>query len=504
VKIEEVRTSFTVYVIASQTPTVAGVSEALGQAGYMVANFNELTAAFSELYSNPPHIIIFDAQERQFDLGKAIKQVMSQLPESHVFLVTKVENRSKAAAWLDQGAYDLILTPFTSPLEPVRAVDRAAERDYFMYLNERLMENKDEPARSGPDPKESEPPTQITTVQPGLGEDFHLEYARKLFEQTTVDEAIQVFMSSASNALGSCPAVYFRFIPNRRVLLAGFGEKVEGVDLRDLGMNLNEAVEGFRATHLREPMKIAPFVQMVKEVFGAPAFFAVPVRALTEIQGLVCFLVPEPKGALIELTQEWLALLEKAVSLVEAEKRLHVVSIRDPVTDLLNRQAFLTRVTEEISRSRRTHFPTSLILIAVDQFGQLTSSYGQEEAQLVFRTVGKILQKHSRVNDILARTGVDEFGMLLPHTGREGGLIKAERLRLIVESADFSKVLSRFPKLTVSVGVSEYPGLVRDAEELVQSADEALYQVRGTGNKISVARVPANFQPDFQAMEKAP
>src|SRR6185312_17132501 len=105
----------------------------------------------------------------------------------------------------------------------------------------------------------------------------------------------------------------------------------------------------------------------------------------------------------------------------------------------------------------------------------------------IMRTVARILDKHSRVNDIVGRTSPDEFGLLLPHTSKQGAMIKAERLRRIFEAAAFDRVLKDFPRLTVSLGVSEYPSLSRDAEELMQSADEALYQVRKAGNKACVA-----------------
>ncbi len=137
-KIEEARPSFTVYLIASEPGRLDGISESLGLAGYMCAMFSELTAAMSEMFSNPPHFLLFDAMETRFSIKKAIKQVNAQLPESHVYLVTPASERETAAPMLEQGVYDLILTPVASPTELVRKLDRAAERDYFMYLNERL------------------------------------------------------------------------------------------------------------------------------------------------------------------------------------------------------------------------------------------------------------------------------------------------------------------------------------------------------------------------------
>ena len=497
-KIEEVRTSFTVYLISSQLDKFNGVAESLGKAGYMVASFSELTPALSEFFSNPPHFLLFDAQEKKFDLKKAIQQISAQLPESHLYLLTPQEERTKAVSYLDKGIYELILMPLASPLELVRSLDRAAERDYFMYVNERLMETPQSPA------SETQAGTHVTAALPAAGEDFNLEFARRLFAQSSPDECVKVFMSSASHALGGYPAVYFRYVQNRRVLLAAFGEQMQATDLNGLGIDLNEAAPGFRTVQLREPAKIAPLAQMIKDVFQAENFFAMPIRALGEIQGVVFLLTAPPAGGMNDLMLEWLWLLEKALSLLEAEKRLHVVSTKDAATDLLNRQNFVIKISQEVSRSRRTFLPTSLISISVDQYGQLSSHYGQEEAQVILRTAARILEKHSRVNDILGRTAVDEFGLLLPHTDLRGAMIKAERLRLIFESADFSKVLHGFSKLTISLGVSEYPSLVRDAEELQQSADEALFQVRKAGNKTCVAKAPEGFEPDFRAEVKGP
>lgn len=499
-KIEEVRTSFTVYVIASQLEQFSGVTESLGLAGYMVAGFKDLTSAFSEFFTNPPHFVLFEAQEKAFDLKKAIQQVTQQLPESHIFLITPVADREKVVPFFEAGVYDLILLPLTSQVELVRALDRAAERDYFMYLNERLMQAEKPQPTAPAAPSASDP--SAPSALPAFSEDFHLEFARKLFAQTTLDECMQVFLNSAAHALGASPAVFFKYVQNRRVVMAAYGANLGEVDISGLGMNFNDTAPGFRTVQLREPMRISPFVEMVKEVFSVDDFFAWPVRALGEIQGVICFLSKPPVAALHDLLLEWLSLLEKAVSLVEAEKRLHVVSIRDTGTGLLNRQAFVSKIHEEVSRSRRTHLPTCLVMIAVDQFGQLSSLYGQEEAQLILRVAARALEKHSRVNDILGRTGVDEFGLLLPHTTKEGAMIKAERLRLMIEGADFSKVLHGFDHLTISLGISEYPGMVRDSDELLQSADEALFSVRKVGNKTCVAKAPDGFEPDFKAQEK--
>lgn len=488
---DEVRSSFTVYLVASDLADFEGLAESLGLAGYMVASFSELTAAFSELPSNPPHLLIFDANERRFPLAATIEQVAAQLPESHIFLLTPLDQRTKFVDMLNEGVYDLIYTPLVSPVEVLRALDRAAERDYFMYMSERLSETARAP--------EAEEITRVTENAPIPVGPVADGFARNLFDAPSADVAITVFLRAVSVLLGGTPAVYFKYVANRRVLMASMGVGID--DVGNLGVDFNRSAD-FRSAHLRDPMGIPEIGELASGVFQSEEYFALPIEALGDLQGLALFLAPQPGGVDAQMVHEWLKLLQKALGLIEAEKRLHVSSVKDPVTDLLNRQTFIGRIDQEISRARRLNMPVSLCLIAVDPFEAIASEIGSEEAAVILRMVAKIIEKHSRVNDVLGRSGNDEIGILLPHTGKRGAAIKAERLRRILESADFSKVLPAFPKITVSIGVSEYPTLTRDADELLNSADEALFTIRKIGNKTCLAQAPENHTPDFNVAEK--
>ncbi len=488
-KIEEVRPSFTVYAIASQIDRLEGLTDSLSLAGYMVVNFTELTAAFSELQSNPPHFVLFDAAESGFPLKKGIKQVTAQLPETHIILVTPVDQREQAAVYLEEGVYDLILTPLSSQTELVRSLDRAAERDYFMYMNERLM---------------AAPPASAVgeTTSPAIASDIHRAFTSELFRQKTSDACVEVFLKSVSGLMGTCPAVYFRYLANRRVLMAMQGYAIEGVELSGLGLDFNAMNSGFRASQLRDPMSVGELRGLINEVFHTSEYFALPIEVFNELQGIAVFLRTSLNGEFAATLQEWTLYLERALSLLEAEKRLHVMSVKDPATDLFNRATFLAKVREEVSRARRTNLPVALVMVSIDPYTQMVNQAGQDEAHVMLKMVARIFEKHSRVNDILGRTGPGEFGVILPHTGRQGALIKAERLRRIIESADFSRVVAAFAGITISLGVSEYPSMVRDADELLQSSGEALDRIREIGNRTCVARAPEGFVADFDVREK--
>ena len=494
-KIEEVRTSFTIYVIATKLDRVDGMAESLALAGYMVVRFNEITAAFSEFFSNPPHLILFDFEESGFDLNAVVTQVGAQLPETHILIAAPVALREKAVEAFADKVYDLIFTPVLSSNQLVRSFDRASERDYFMYMNEQLINGRAPGAAAAALPVEP-------ATSPQMAPDLEPHFAAQLLAMRSEDECLEFFMQAISRRLGGCGSAYFKYIPNRRVLIAAKGENLNGVDLKGLGVNFNEVGRSFRSSHLHDPHSLPEISNMMRDVFGQEDFFAMPVDVLGETQGLLFFLIPPPEGEVAALLRDAHLILEKAMNLIEAEKRLHVLSIKDQSTDLVNRVTFINKITEEVSRSRRSNSPLSLVLIAVDQYGGLVSQCGAEEAQIVLRMMARIFEKHSRVNDVIGRTASDEFGLLLPHTGRKGAMIKAERIRRIIETADFSRVVSAFPQFTISLGVSEYPSLVRDAEELLQSADEALMQVRGNGNKTCAATAPDGFVADFSVQEK--
>jgi len=73
--------------------------EVLSEAGYMCLFFQDLTSAFSEVFTNPPHFLLFDMAEEKWDLKKAFREVKAQLPETHLYLFSALESRPKIAEY---------------------------------------------------------------------------------------------------------------------------------------------------------------------------------------------------------------------------------------------------------------------------------------------------------------------------------------------------------------------------------------------------------------------
>lgn len=477
-KISDLRPSFTIYLIGSQLNSLDEVGRVASEAGFVILRFEDLTSAFSEIASSPPHFIVMDIAEPKIDLKKAFREFHSQLPETHVFLFADLESRPRVAEYFSLGLYDVLWSPSVHAMEWTKSFDRAMERDYFMYMNEQLQ---------------SQSPSA-----PNLGGLSDLVLS--LEKRHNAMDCIKDYLQFGSDTMNGCGALFMRFHGIKKVLATVMGHNISEVVWKGTGVDFSQDVE-FHWPQLREPQTLEPLREMILEIFERSDYQAYPVEFARELVGIVVFLGDQPSPSQLETLALARNLVQTVAGYLELEKQIHSLSVRDATTDVMNRSHFLTRIQSEVMRSRRNEHALSLVLIAIDQYAGVLATKGPHEGQTLLKVFARILEKHSRVNDILARTGSDEFALLLPDTDNEGAIIKAERLRRMIEGADFSQALKSTSKLTISVGVAEYPSHCHDAEELLQAADEALFQVRSKTNKVCVAKPAENFAPDFQPVK---
>jgi diguanylate cyclase (GGDEF)-like protein len=168
---------------------------------------------------------------------------------------------------------------------------------------------------------------------------------------------------------------------------------------------------------------------------------------------------------------------------VERVKQLAYV---DGLTGIFNRRYFEMRILEEIERAARFKHPLALLMADIDHFKRLNDEFGHLLGDEVLRQVSSLLSQHSRKHDILCRYGGEEFVVVLPEIGPEAALVAAEKLRAIIAGWQFPGV----PRpVTVSIGVG---GMRREAmtrDDLVQTADSALYAAKAAGKNRVVGSV---------------
>ncbi len=176
--------------------------------------------------------------------------------------------------------------------------------------------------------------------------------------------------------------------------------------------------------------------------------------------------------------------------------RVRATAERDALTGLYNRRAFDRRLANEEIRFERYRHPLALLILDIDHFKAVNDTHGHEAGDQVLRSVADILANAVRDVDIVARFGGEEFVALLPETSLPAAVDVAERLRAAVEDTVVAWRGSSIP-VRASIGVSACPECVSGTDELMRSADAALYLAKTEGrNRVAAAPVkPASSKP---------
>jgi len=173
-----------------------------------------------------------------------------------------------------------------------------------------------------------------------------------------------------------------------------------------------------------------------------------------------------------------------AMVIARAQRRTRDAAIRlstvDSLTGLFNRTFFFAAIDREIARSARSGRGFCLLMMDLDELKAINDRLGHFHGDRVLRAVGQVILSGVRQIDTAARYGGDEFVVLLPETDPTGGFVLAEKIRLGVNGLDVD--LSD-PAIhpSLSIGVVSYPSDGRTADELIISADGAMYASKRAG-----------------------
>lgn len=171
------------------------------------------------------------------------------------------------------------------------------------------------------------------------------------------------------------------------------------------------------------------------------------------------------------------------------------ISVRDDLTGLYNRKHLLSRLEEEISRSKRYESPITVMLMDIDYFKVINDMYGYQVGDEVLKKIAKILNDVVRKEDIVTRYGDEEFIIALPNTTDRNAYVLAERIRKDVKKFNFFEEENEPMSVTISIGVSTYPFPHMDAEvnTLIRYAEHALYNAKKQGKNKVVLFSQINF-----------
>lgn len=258
-------------------------------------------------------------------------------------------------------------------------------------------------------------------------------------------------------------------------------------DLR--GTFINMVVENRQPIYMSDVTGYRGPVMPFK-VDDARSVYAVPMLYESSLLGLFVML-GRKNDELDPFQTDMLKVLcnQAATSLANAKLHAEIekLATTDGLTGLFNHRVFQERLSEELRRQNRFAKPVSLLLTDIDFFKKINDTYGHPVGDIVLKGVSKIIGESIREIDIASRYGGEEFAVILPGTEGEGATNIAERLRKAVMDKEFSADGKSF-HVTISIGIAIYPSDAKSKEELIERADQALYNAKHGGRNRTVLR----------------
>lgn len=151
----------------------------------------------------------------------------------------------------------------------------------------------------------------------------------------------------------------------------------------------------------------------------------------------------------------------------------------DILTGIYNYRYFSNAFKEKIAKAKKEGSLLAFMFLDIDFFKNYNDLNGHQKGDVVLKTIASILLESTRKADIVARYGGEEFVIVMPDVTEEEALKIGEKIRLKVENTYFeNQEYQPNGNLTISIGISSFPDKAKDEDELIRSADDALYRAK--------------------------
>jgi diguanylate cyclase (GGDEF)-like protein len=187
-----------------------------------------------------------------------------------------------------------------------------------------------------------------------------------------------------------------------------------------------------------------------------------------------------------EANPKLLRALANHIGVAFENARLYTLAITDELTGLYSKRHFQNRIAETVSAHEQSGKRFGLVMLDLDHFKQINDRFGHPAGDKVLRHTARVLLRNIRVGDTAHRCGGDELAILLPNADSVITLAVAERVRQGIAALNIDLDGGGTTAVTASVGVAVCPDHGVSVEELVATADAALYRSKREGrNRVS-------------------
>ncbi|WP_439893753.1 sensor domain-containing diguanylate cyclase (plasmid) [Ralstonia sp. 25C] len=177
---------------------------------------------------------------------------------------------------------------------------------------------------------------------------------------------------------------------------------------------------------------------------------------------------------------------------MRAESELALLARTDGLTGLNNRRTLGEILDQEWRRAKRNHSVLSLLFVDIDWFKLFNDTYGHQAGDDALAAVAKCIGENIRQpGDSAARYGGEEFVIVLPDTPPEGAVSMAEKIRAAISDLGIEHALSRYGRVTASIGTAAWtPDADVDVSAVIRAADQALYDAKAAGRNMVAQSEP--------------
>jgi diguanylate cyclase (GGDEF)-like protein len=169
---------------------------------------------------------------------------------------------------------------------------------------------------------------------------------------------------------------------------------------------------------------------------------------------------------------------------------LQEAALTDALTGLPNRRYALERMQQEWAASGRSARSLACMVVDLDSFKQINDIYGHDVGDITLRLASETMRRVLRSQDVICRTGGDEFLVICPETSDKEVFACGERLRKEIENltiANEDEVL----RLSISVGVAVRDDTMTNGNDLIKKADRATLRAKRLGRNQVVSKSDA-------------
>jgi diguanylate cyclase (GGDEF)-like protein len=310
-----------------------------------------------------------------------------------------------------------------------------------------------------------------------------------------MSQMLESILNTAADAVGADAASLWMFTPTRDGLqltrTVGMVEGNNGV------VKIGEGIVGFvaeRATPALIPSAGGPRPARVEPTF--PVAIAVPMYSDDRILAVLVTYRRDPSRNFTPEDLETVVFLAEQGGVAVENVRLHEeaqrLSLTDGLTGTWNRRYFQMQFRQVLATATRFDRPFSVLMLDLDRFKLLNDAHGHQRGDAILIEFSHRVKGVLREVDTFARYGGEEFICLLSETDEEGALTTAEKIREAIRTDPFGALGEEPVHVTVSIGVALYPAHGDSFNELVESADRALYRAKENGrDRVELSDGPA-------------